>query len=201
MEYTKSTIEYYERNAERFWQGTRDHDVGQNYVAFLDALYGEGPHRILDFGCGPGRDIAAFKARGHDPVGLDGTLNFVNMAVEYTGCEVLHQDFTKLDLPPAAFDGVFANVSLFHVPKDTIIDVLKAIFDTILSNGVLFSSNPRGNNEESFSNGRYGAYYSENEWNSAVESAGFTLIEQYYRPKGLPREQQHWFATVWRKPA
>jgi SAM-dependent methyltransferase len=200
MEYAKATIEYYEKNAERFWQGTRDHDVTQNYDAFLKALAGEGPHKILDFGCGPGRDIAAFKNLGHDPVGLDGTLNFVNMAAKYTGCEVLHQDFTSLDLPPETFSGVFANASLFHVPKDIINHVLKTLFATIIDGGALFSSNPRGNDEESYSNGRYGAYYSESEWINYVESAGFSLIGQYYRPKGLSREQQHWFATVWRKP-
>jgi SAM-dependent methyltransferase len=138
MEYAKSTIQYYEENAEQFWQGTRDHDVTQNYDAFLDALAGKGPHKILDFGCGPGRDIAAFKNLGHNPVGLDGTLNFVNMAEKYTGCEVLHQDFTSLDLDAGVFDGVFANASLFHVPKNIINEVLDAIFVSIIDGGVLF---------------------------------------------------------------
>ena len=200
MEYSKSTIQYYERNAERFWKGTRDHDVSQNYAALLDALPGPGPFKILDFGCGPGRDLEAFKQMGHDPVGLDGTLNFVKMACDLTGCEVLHQDFTKLDLPTSSFHGVFANASLFHVPKNVINDVLSGLFATISAGGALFSSNPRGNGEESYSNGRYGAYYSEIEWLNLVETAGFSLIDQYYRPNGLPREQQHWFATVWRKP-
>ncbi len=201
MEYSRSTIQYYERNAERFWDGTRNHDVSQNYAALLDALPGRGPFKILDFGCGPGRDIEAFKKMGHDPVGLDGTLKFVTMASDLTGCEVLHQEFTNLDLPVSTFDAVFANASLFHVPKNTINDVLHTIFDTISDGGVFFSSNPRGNGEESHSNGRYEAYYAENEWLKLVETAGFVLIDQYYRPKGLPREQQHWFATVWRKPA
>jgi len=200
MEYAKSTIQYYEQNAEQFWQGTRDHDVTQNYDAFLDALPGKGPHKILDFGCGPGRDIAAFKNLGHDPVGLDGTLNFVNMAEKHTGCEVLHQDFTSLDLDAGVFDGVFANASLFHVPKNIINEVLDTLFLSIIDGGALFSSNPRGNDQESYSNGRYGAYYSDKAWLNLVKSSGFFPIDQYYRPKGFPREQQHWFATVWRKP-
>ena len=67
MEYALSTIDYYERNAERFWVGTRDHDVTQNYNAFLKSMTGDGPYKILDFGCGPGRDIASFKKLGHEP--------------------------------------------------------------------------------------------------------------------------------------
>ena len=199
MEHTISTIDYYERNAERFWQGTRDHDVIQNYDALLKALPGDGPHKILDFGCGPGRDIASFQELGHEPVGLDGTLKFVTMATEYTGCEVLHQDFTKLDLPPSAFDGVFANASLFHVPKSLITKVLTDIFETITVGGALFSSNPIGTGKEIYSNGRYGVYYSEEEWIDIVKLSGFSLVTQYFRPKGLLRKHQNWFATVWRK--
>src|SRR5215510_11657762 len=47
------TIAYYDRFARAFWNGTRDHDVSQNYAAFLDAIDGEPPYSILDLGCGP----------------------------------------------------------------------------------------------------------------------------------------------------
>ena len=199
MKYELSTIDYYERNAERFWAGTRDHDVTQNYDAFLKSMTGDGPYKILDFGCGPGRDVASFQKLGHEPIGLDGTLKFVTMAADYTGSSVLHQDFTKLDLPSSAFDGVFANASLFHVPKNFITKVLHAIFETLTVDGILFSSNPIGTGEETFSDGRYGVFYSEDEWINIVKSSGFSLVNQYFRPKGLPRKNQNWFATVWKK--
>ena len=199
MKYELSTIDYYERNAERFWAGTRAHDVTQNYDAFLKSMTGDGPYKILDFGCGPGRDVASFQKLGHEPIGLDGTLKFVTMAADHTGCSVLHQDFTKLDLPSSAFDGVFANASLFHVPKDLITKVLLDIFETLTVGGILFSSNPIGTGKEIFSDGRYGVYYSEDEWIKIVKSSGFCLVNQYFRPKGLPRKNQNWFATVWKK--
>ena len=75
------------------------------------------PFAILDFGCGPGRDLKAFKDLGHEPVGLDGSARFAAMARDYSGCEVLEQDFLRLDLPAGRFDGVFANAALFHVPS------------------------------------------------------------------------------------
>src|SRR5580658_2802055 len=102
------TLEHYESRAEAFWEGTRDHDVTQNYAALLGSLEGPGPFTLLDFGCGPGRDLDYFRSIGHEAVGLDGCAAFSRMARELTGCEVLDQDFLALDLPDARFDGVFA---------------------------------------------------------------------------------------------
>ena len=111
------TIAHYDRLAEEFRDGTRDHDVSQNRSALLDAIEGDRPYSILDLGCGPGRDLHYFRALGHDVVGLDGSKEFVAMARAYSGCEVLHQDFLAMELPKSRFDGVFANASLFHVPS------------------------------------------------------------------------------------
>jgi hypothetical protein len=64
---------------------------------------------------------------------------------------------------------------------------------------VLFSSNPRGNDEEGWSGGRFGVYYRLETWRRHVTAAGFAELAHYYRPAGLPRAQQPWLATVWRK--
>lgn len=110
------TLQHYDQNAERFWQGTRDHDVSQNIAALLQHIEGGPKHVILDFGCGPGRDLKVFAALGHVAIGLEGSPRFAAMARAYSGCTVWQQDFLKLDLPPRHFDGVYANASLFHVP-------------------------------------------------------------------------------------
>jgi hypothetical protein len=95
---------------------------------------------------------------------------------------------------------VFANASLFHVPRKALPDVLRALHATLKPRGVLFSSNPHGNDEEGFNGERYGCFYSLETWRACVGAAGFVEIEHYYRPPGLPREQQPWLATVWRRP-
>ena len=59
------TLEHYNRRAEDFWKGTRDHDVSQNIAALLSHIEGEPPFAILDLGCGPGRDLKAFAGLGH----------------------------------------------------------------------------------------------------------------------------------------
>ncbi len=193
------TLAHYNQHAESFWEGTRDHDVSQNRNALLENLPGRGPFRILDFGCGPGRDLRVFKDLGHEAIGLDGAARFVERAQRYSGCAVWLQDFLRLRLPPEYFDGIFANASLFHVPSQELPRVLKELWATIKPGGVLFSSNPRGDNEEGWSGERYGAYYNYESWRGAVTGAGFSEITHYYRPPGLPQEQQPWLASVWRK--
>ncbi|MEL7370258.1 MAG: methyltransferase domain-containing protein [Myxococcota bacterium] len=194
----RATVSHYQQNAEDFREGTKDHDVSQNVQALLRHLPGSTQQRILDLGCGPGRDLATFAALGHEPVGLDGAAAFVKMARASTGCEVLHQDFLALDLPAARFDGIFANAVLFHVPTQALSRVLQDLRRALVADGVLFVSNPRGPDIEQQQGLRYGAYLSMETWTRFVTAAGFELIEHYFRPPNRPRAAQPWLATVWR---
>jgi SAM-dependent methyltransferase len=194
-----ATLADYEQRAETFQAGTRDHDVSQNIAALLRHVEAKAPFTILDFGCGPGRDLATFTALGHTAIGLEGTAAFAAMARAQSGCEVWQQDFLKLDLPAERFDGIFANASLFHVPSQELPRVLRQLRATLKPRGVLFSSNPRGENTEGWNRGRYGAYHDLDTWRRYLTDAGFSELEHYYRPTGLPREQQPWLASVWRK--
>src|SRR6516225_11194463 len=99
------TIANYDRSAEAYWDGTRDHDVTQNYAALLGAIEGDPPYSILDLGCGSGRDLRYFRSLGHDVVGLDGSAEFVAMARSFSECVALKQDFLAMKLPESRFDG------------------------------------------------------------------------------------------------
>lgn len=194
----QETLRHYQERADAFRAGTQDHDVSQNIAALLTNIQGKPPFRILDFGCGPGRDLRAFTAAGHQAIGLEGLAEFVEMARAASGCEVWQQDFLALDLPAAYFDGIYANASLFHVPSQELPRVLAELRAALKDGGVLFASNPRGNNEEGWNRGRYGAYHDLQSWRRYAEAAGFAEITHYYRPTGLPFEQQPWLASVWR---
>lgn len=196
---TGLTLGHYNERAKDFWLGTRDHDVSQNIAALLEAIQGEPPFTILDFGCGPGRDLKAFAELGHIAIGLEGAAQFAAMARTYSGCEVWQQDFLKLALPGRYFDGVFANAALFHIPGQELPRILLELHASLKPGGVLFSSNPRGHNEEGWKGGRYGVYHDLDAWRRFMSDAGFAELRHYYRPAGLPREKQPWLASVWRR--
>jgi SAM-dependent methyltransferase len=193
------TLAHYDQNAQGFWEGTRDHDVSQNIDAMLQHIDAASPLELLDFGCGPGRDLISFTALGHHVTGLEGSAQLAALARTHSGCEVLEQNFLNLDLPRARFDGVFANAVLFHIPSQALQRVLSALHSALKPGGVLFCSNPHGTGQEGWHGDRYGVFHDWPSWRNHLTSAGFEALTHYYRPPGLPREQQPWLASVWRK--
>ena len=193
------TLEHYDQNAQAFWEGARDHDVSQNISALLQYIEVPPPFELLDVGCGPGRDLMAFKQLGHRATGVEGAKQLADMAQSYSGCDVLHQNFLRLNLPSNRFDGIFANASLFHIPSEALPRVLRELHTTLKPHGVLFSSNPRGDGQEGWSGDQYSVFHDLLAWRGYLLNAGFVELTHYYRPAGLPREQQPWLASGWRK--
>lgn len=200
-EISRRTIAAYERMAAAYAEDTQSRDLSADYALFFRYMQGAGPLDVLDLGCGPGRDLGHFKQLGHRAVGLDGAGQFVEMAQGATGCLVLHQDFLSLDLPPRAFDGVFASASLFHIPPDALPGVLSVLLQTLRPGGVLFMLNPRGRNEQGWMGERFCSYLRLGTWRRYMRAAGFAYLAHEYRPLGVPRRRQQWLSSVWRKPA
>ena len=201
-EITARTLNDYDAVAESFWAGTREHDVSQNYAALLAALAGSAPLRLLDFGCGPGRDLLALTAMGHVVTGLDGSPVFADMARARSGCRVLQQNFLSLALGEREFDGVFANASLFHVPRAELARVLGELRSCLSPGGVLFCSNPRAfeRDWEGFKGERYGTFLTIESWLELIQAAGFVVERHFLRPADKPPSEQPWLAIVARRP-
>jgi SAM-dependent methyltransferase len=194
------TLSHYDEHVQSYWEGTRDHDVSQNVDALLQSIEVPPPFELLDLGCGPGRDLKTFTALGHRATGLEGSAQLAALARTNSGCDVLEQNFLALELPSSHFDGVFANAVLFHVPTQELPRILRELHATLKPGGVLFTSNPRGDGQEGWNGDRYGAFHDWPTWRDFVCAAGFVELSHFYRPKGLPRDQQPWLASVWRKP-
>ena len=204
-----ATIADYQAVAAGYAQGNMNHDVTQNMEALLAPLADRpAPLDILDVCCASGRDLVSFTKMGHRAVGLDGVPAFCEMARLLSGCEVMQQDLTQLDLPRVSYDGIFANACLFHVPSAALPRCLEELTASLRPGGVLFVSNAHGFGEdrEGYTNGRtpqtrsYVCWLSEESWVARCEAAGLQLLDKYYRPPGKPRAQQPFLATVWRKP-
>jgi len=195
------TIAEYQLTAEDYRIGTWHHDVSQNRNALITAMH-KSKGKILDLGCGPGRDLVVFQEMGYQVTGLDATLAFVEMAQQIAGCEVWQQSFLSLDLPNSTFDGIFANASLIHVPSAEMLGVLKDLHQALNKNGILLMSMVRGDREgysERPTGFRYVTGWEYETLKLKLEAAKFQIIDYYYRPQGCPIEECSWLVMVAQK--
>ena len=169
---SETTIGHYDRMAEPYWIGTRDHDVSQNHAALLETIESEPPYAILDLGCGPGRDLYYFKSAGHEAIGLEGSKElaararhnsdarcFIRISWRSNCREPLRWCVRQCIAVPRTEPGTAAGATrAARVPK------VRWCF-------VLFKS--EGNNEEGFSGDRYSCFFDLDTWRAYVTAAGF----------------------------
>jgi SAM-dependent methyltransferase len=124
---------YYDDNAERFFADTAFADLTEGRRRFVEAL--PPAARVLDAGCGSGRDSLAFKDLGFAVTAFDGSGVMVRKASAHTGLDVLHLTFADVAWRDA-FDGVWANASLLHVPHAELPDVMARLRDALVPGGV-----------------------------------------------------------------
>lgn len=198
---TARTLAAYQAGADAYRDETRSRERAPDYALFFRYLSNRQPavpgYSLLDVGCGPGRDLSEFRSRGHRAVGLDGCAAFVQMAQAESGCPVLQQDLRALLLPVASYDGIFACASLFHLPPAALPQTLRALRQALRSEGVLFTLNPRGEDECGWVGDRYCCYLRLATWRRLMGDAGLTLRTHALRPLRLPRAQRQWVAAIW----
>lgn len=131
------TLGYYDQNADRFAAGTVSVDLRQNQERFL--AYLRPGARILDFGCGSGRDAKYFLERGYRVDAADGSGEMCRIAGEYAGIPVRQMMFGELDAVEA-YDGVWACSSILHLPEPELRDVMGRIRTALKSGGILYAS-------------------------------------------------------------
>ncbi|SHK05381.1 Methyltransferase domain-containing protein [Anaerobranca californiensis DSM 14826] len=193
----KETIEYYNKNSLEFYQNTKDVKMDQLYNFFLKYLPQNA--KILDLGCGSGRDTKYFLENGYDVVAVDGSIEMVKLSTELTGKETLHMTFQQLDFQNE-FNGVWACASLLHVPRGEMEGVLFKISRGLKEKGVLFASFKYGDKEE-FRNGRFFNYYDEGSFRQLIDKIPyFTILETLITSDVREgREGEKWFSVILEK--
>lgn len=150
----QTTLDYYNANAQNFVQGTVDVDFHSTQDKFLAQLAPGA--RILDFGCGSGRDAKYFLERGFAVQATDGSAELCKLASEYTGIKVCQMLFNELDAV-AEFDGIWACASILHLAWDELVDVLQRIARAVKAGGVVYTSFKYGQ----FSGERNGRFFTD----------------------------------------
>lgn len=139
------TIDFYDRNGDDFFARTSELDVDFLYRPFLALL--PAPARILDAGCGSGRDSKAFLQRGYQVTAIDASDKLVRLASEHTGLPVQHMTFSELPFENA-FDGIWASATLLHVPHSEMEDVFHKFIRALKIGGVWYMSFKKGEGEK-----------------------------------------------------
>ncbi len=132
-----SSISYYDKNSQEFFDRTINADVQDLYQKFLKYVPKEG--RILDAGCGVGRDSRFFLSKGYDVLAFDGSQEMVKITSNLLGKEALHMLFQDMNFSNE-FDAVWANASLLHVPYENLRGVIEGFHKALLPSGILYAS-------------------------------------------------------------
>jgi len=190
------TIDYYNKYAEEFTASTFEVDMESLYQPFLAEL-SEGA-RILDVGCGSGRDTLAFKNKGYQVEAIDYSAELVKKAKGLTGIEVRQQSFYELN-ESEKYDGIWACASLLHCERDRLTEVLARIFKALKPNGVCYMSFKYGNTDRE-KDGRSFTDLDENQAEALLEQFdNVQHIQQWVTLDQRPDRQEKWLNLLWKK--
>ena len=196
---TKSTttLDYYNKNAEKFITGTISVDFGTIQNHFLGKLH-QGAE-ILDYGCGSGRDTKYFLEQGYKVTAIDGSQKLCKLASEYTGIQVKHMLFQDLD-EKEAYDGIWACSSILHVSANELQDIIKKMANALRAHGIIYTSFKYGTFEGE-RNGRYFTDMTEETFAKLIQDmAELEIEEQWITSDVRPgRGEEKWLNLILRK--
>lgn len=191
------SIDYYNQNAQPFFDGTAHLDMAALYHMFEKHLSPQA--HILDAGCGSGRDTHYFLSRGYQVTAFDASSEMVRLAAALTGRPIRHCTFLDLDYV-AAFDGIWASASLLHVPRYQISAVLARLSCALKPGGVFYLSFKYGLNE-SIHHGRLFSDYTEASFSDLLSShPELSLVEVLVSEDVRPgRSTEKWLNVLLKK--
>ena len=190
------TLEYYEKNADAYVKDTVSVDFTDVQNRFMQALKGR---KILDFGCGSGRDTLYFLNEGYDVDAMDGCREFCISASQLTGIPVRHMLFQELN-EIDYYDGIWACSSILHVSKKDLKDVFTRMIRALHQDGIIYTSFKYGEYEGE-RNGRYFTDFTIESFKEFIADYDDVIIEDYWfsgdvRPG---REEEKWLNLILRK--
>jgi len=192
-----STLEYYDQNAEQFFKTTAEVDFTGTQDRFLRYL--EPGSRILDLGCGSGRDARYFLEKGYQVDATDGSAEICRLASEYTGIPVKQMLFSELDAV-SEYDGIWACASILHLPEEELRDVMHRIGTALKEDGVFYTSFKYGDFAGE-RNGRYFRDFTEESFREFLtDFHEFRMTDQWITSDVRPnRGEERWLNVLLRR--
>lgn len=192
------TKEYYQNNAQAFFDDTVNADISEQYDRFLKYIPNGG--KILDFGCGSGRDTKAFLQKGYCVDAIDGSSELCKLASDYCGIQVKCMDFYDLS-DIEKYNGIWACASLLHIPKSEMPIILSKMKNALVNNGVIYASFKLGD----FEGNRNGRFFSD--INPAIfdklisDVTRLVKIDEWFTEDVRPENKTTWYNIMLSKEA
>ena len=199
MKKVDDTLNYYNSKAKEFVSGTVDVAFTEIQDLFIEYIHAGG--KILDFGCGSGRDTKYFISKGYDVDATDGSEELCKIASEYTGIKVKQMLFAELD-EIELYDGVWACASILHVEKKQLPEIMKKIAIATKRGGIVYTSFKYGE-FEGIRNGRFFTYLTEESFEELLRKVPELAIEKLWISADVRAErgEERWLNIVLRKQA
>ena len=190
---TDRNVEYYDKNADSFFAGSINADMAEDRRGFLEYVPAGG--KILDAGCGSGRDSKAFLDAGYEVVAFDASEEMRKRASKYIGREVLNLRFEDMSFDNE-FDGIWASASLLHVPMDELPDVMRRMNEALKPEGAIYASFKYGDGTTARGE-RVFSDFNEKSIVPLFEDAGFEIVSNDVGPDSRPgRETEMWVSVI-----
>lgn len=186
-------VDYYNRNADSFFEGSINADMSVVRARFLSYVPAGG--RILDAGCGSGRDSKVFMEAGYDVVSFDASEEMCKKASEYIGREVKNMRFEEMSFANE-FDGIWACASLLHVAFEKLPEIVKKLHEALRTNGAVYASFKYGEGTK-IRGDRVFSDFTEESVIPLFENAGFKIVSNVVGTDSRPgREDEKWVNVI-----
>ncbi len=184
------TIEYYNDNAQDYFDYTMNADMSEHYERFLKYLPDNA--YILDVGCGSGRDSMFFKSVGYKVKAIDGSEKLCELASAYLGEKVENKRFMEIDYSDL-FEGIWANASLLHAERNTIDSVVEKLWKALKEKGIIYASFKYGDGDR-VQGDRY--YNDQNEKTIKELFKDFKIKELWESDDKIPGRNDKWINII-----
>ena len=193
---SNGTISYYDNNAEGFFAETVIAEVEPLRRRFLAHIPDGG--RILDLGCGSGRDAKCFMEAGYSVDAVDGSKELCRIASEYLGFAVRNMDFFDLN-EREVYHGIWACASLLHVNVQRLPELFSILSNALLPGGVLYASFKYGD----YAGQREGRFFldlTEQSFQRVFDGIDLKCIDQWRSQDVRRGREVDWLNVILKKP-